>query len=119
MNTPPKIQFACPSPWEKMQAHGSGKHCAECGHTVHDFSALTKEERAVLLERAQTEKICASYYLRLSDELVTPDSSLSDRERRSVKQVGIAALSAGALALAAGCVSHPVEKKPEFSPQAG
>ena len=81
--------------------------------TIHNLSSLTLDQRAAILQRAQVEKICGSYFVRLSGELVTPESPLSPREVRGIRQVGIAALSAGALALAAGCVSHPPENKIE------
>jgi hypothetical protein len=113
MNTPPKISFACPIPWSEMKGSDVSRHCEACGHTIHNLSSLTLDQRGALLRRAQVEKICGSYFVRLSGELVTPESPLSPREVRGIRQVGIAALSAGALALAAGCVSHPSEKKAE------
>ncbi len=101
-----------------MKGADTSRYCEACGHTIHNLSALTPEQRAAILKRAKTETICGSYFVRLSGELVTPESALSLREVRGIRQVGIAALSASALALAAGCVSHPPEKKTEPSPQA-
>ena len=115
MNTQPKLAFACPMAWSEMKGSDYSRNCAECGHTIHNLSALNADERTQLLRRARNEKICGTYFMRLSGELVTPQSPLSAGEVRSIRQVGVAALSAGALALAAGCVSTPVEKSPEVS----
>lgn len=111
MSAPPKVSFACPIPWAEMKGSDVSRYCAACGHTIHNLSALASEERAKLLQRAQTEKICGAYLVRLSGELVTTEAPLSSLEVRGIRQVGLAALSAGALALAAGCVSQSSEKK--------
>ncbi len=108
MNTPPKIAFACPMLWEKMQGNDTTRFCQSCGHHVYNLSALNDHQRAELIARARTEKICGTYQLRLNGELVTPEKPLTPRERLNLKQVGLAALSAGALALATGCMSTPV-----------
>lgn len=112
MNTPPKLAFACPMPWTKMTGTERWKYCAQCGHHVTNLSLLSAAERAALLERAKTERICGSYYMRLSGEMVTPEAPLSDRERSGVRQFGVAVLSAAAMALAAGCVSKDGPQPP-------
>jgi hypothetical protein len=94
-----------------MKGSDASRYCEACGHTIHNLSSLTLNQRAAILRRAQVEKICGSYFVRLSGELVTPESPLSPREIRGIRQVGIAILSASALALVAGCVSHPSGKK--------
>jgi hypothetical protein len=73
---------------------------------------LGADERRKVLERARTERVCGSYLVRLSGELVTPETPLSPSERRSVKQFGLAALSVSALAIAAGCVTPVVQPAP-------
>ena len=74
--------------------------------------------RAALLEKARTERVCATYYVRLSGEMVTPENPLSTEEKSRVRQLGLAALSAGALALAAGCVSDSAHKQLKTTPPA-
>lgn len=85
------------------------KFCSVCGHHIPNISLLARPERLALLERAKVEQLCGSYYVRLSGELVTSDSPLSERERGKIKQFGAAALSATALAIAAGCVGPKAE----------
>lgn len=107
MNTPPKLAFACTMPWENMRDGDRAKFCASCRRTIPNLSLLSAEERAALAEKARTEKVCASFYLRLSGEMVTPERPLQEKSR--VRQFGLAALSASALALATGCISSPAD----------
>ncbi len=72
---------------------------------VPNLSLLSFEERQRILERAQTEKVCGTFLVRLSGEMVTPEKPLTPKERLGIRQLGLAALSAGALAVATGCVS--------------
>ncbi len=83
------------------------KYCSQCGHHIHNLSLLNAAERAALLARAQNERICGTYYVRLSGELVTPEAPLTARERSNAKQFGAAILSAAAMAIASGCVATP------------
>ncbi len=99
--------------WEMMRGNDITRFCESCGHHVHNLSALNDHQRAELIARARTEKICGTYQLRLNGELVTPEKPLTPREHLNLKQVGLAALSAGALALAAGCVSKPIPPAPQ------
>ena len=94
-----------------MKGGDVSRYCEACGHTIHNLSSLTRDERAAILQRAKTEKICGSYFVRLSGQLVTPEAPLLPREVRGIRQAGFAALSAGTLALAAGCVSHTPSKE--------
>lgn len=104
-------------PWTEMTGTERWKYCAQCGHHVTNLSLLSAAERAALLERAKTERICGTYYLRLSGEMVTPETPLSSRERQGVKQLGVAVLSAAAMALASGCVSTTPPKDIPAVPQ--
>ena len=93
------------------------KYCTQCGHHVTNLSLLSAAERAALLERAKTERICGTYYLRLSGEMVTPEAPLTSCERKGMKQVGVAVLSAAAMVIAAGCVSTAAPKNIPAPPQ--
>ncbi len=110
MNTPPKLSFACPLPWTEMSGSDRQKFCSQCGHHVRNLSLLSATERTALIARTRTERVCGTYYVRLSGEMVTPEAPLSPTERRSLRQFGAAALSAAALAVASGCVSQPQAK---------
>ena len=116
MDNPPKLSYACPLPWQQMTGDERRRFCSQCGHHVHNLSLLGRAEREALLARAGQERVCGTYYLRLSGGMVTPDRPLSERERRNLKQLGAAALSAGALALAAGCVTPPPAVEPTSPP---
>ena len=105
METPPKLSFACPMPWQAMSGDERRRFCAQCGHHVENLSLLSSGQRRALLDRAKHERVCGTYLVRLSGEMVTPDRPLTEPESTRVRQFGVAALSAGALALAAGCTN--------------
>jgi hypothetical protein len=105
MSSFPKLSYVCPIPWSTLKGDERQRFCEKCGLHVANLSAMGKEERETLLKRAETESVCVSFYRRLSGEYVTPDAPLTRGERSKIKQYGVAALSAGALALAAGCAS--------------
>jgi len=116
MTTPPKLSFACPLPWTKMSGTERSRFCAQCGHHVRNLSLMSDAERAELQQLARTERICGTYYVRLSGEMVTPDAPLTRTERSRMRQFGVATLSAGALALATGCVTSPNQQTSPVSP---
>jgi hypothetical protein len=89
-----------------MSGNERTRFCAACGLHVHNLSALSAAERTSLLRNA-AGRICVTYQRRLDGEFVTAESPLSPRERTSLRQAGAVALSAAALALAAGCMSKP------------
>jgi len=109
MEAPPQLSFACPLPWKNMSGDERMKFCSVCGHQIQNLSPLSRQERLALLDRAKVAQVCGSYYVRLSGELVTPDKPLSEHERGKIRQYGAAALSATALAIAAGCVAPKTE----------
>lgn len=81
------------------------RFCAACRMQVPNLSLVSSEEREAILKRALTEKVCGSFLVRLSGEIVTPEKPLTPKEQFGIRQLGVAALSAGALAMASGCVS--------------
>jgi len=105
MNTPPKLSFACPLPWDSMTGDERTRFCSKCHHQIPNLSLVSLQERQRLLEQAKTRQVCGTYYVRLSGELVTPEKPLTEREGKRIKQYGVAALSAAALAVASGCVA--------------
>lgn len=113
MNSFPKLSFACPVKWDTLRGDERERFCEQCGHRVSNLSVMSTAERQDLLARAGQERICASFYVRLSGERVTPEKPLTTEERSRVRQLGVAALSAGALALAAGCVAPAKQAKAE------
>ena len=106
MITPPKLSFVCPLPWETMSGSERLRYCSQCGHHVSNLSLLSAAERSELIARAGGDRVCGSYFVRLSGEMVTTEVPLTPEERRGVKQFGVAVLSAAALAVAGGCVTQ-------------
>jgi hypothetical protein len=113
MNTFPKLSYACPIPWAGLQGDEKARFCEKCGRTITNLSELSEEARAAFLSKPRNGELCVTYYRRLSGEFVTPESPLTHEERSKITQLGVAVLSAGALALAAGCVSAPAQKEEE------
>jgi predicted Fe-S protein YdhL (DUF1289 family) len=113
MSTFPKLSFACPIPWSELCGDERSRFCEKCGRTITNLSELSEEERRAVLSEPRVEELCVTYYRRLSGEFVTPGNPLTQEERSKIKQLGVAALSAGALALAAGCMSAPAKQKME------
>lgn len=111
MKTFPRLSYVCPIPWGTLRGDERQRYCEKCGLTVTNLSELNQTEREALLARVGTERLCVSYYRRLTGEDVTPEAPLTGEERSRIKQVGVAVLSAGALALAAGCTTSPVPQK--------
>jgi hypothetical protein len=105
----PKLAYVCPIPWADLHGDERSRFCEKCGLTVTNLSELSTAERAAVFARAGKERLCGSFYRRMSGEYVTPDAPLTAEERSKIKQLGVAVLSAGALALAAGCTTTAVQ----------
>jgi hypothetical protein len=114
----PKLAYVCPIRWDELSGSEAEKFCSKCGHRVSNLSQMSAAERAALIERARHERICASFYLRATGEFVTREAPLTTEEASRVRQLGAVALSAGMLALATGCVSHPTQLPPPAAPTA-
>jgi hypothetical protein len=121
MNTFPQLSYVCPIRWNELPGDERERFCEKCGHRVSNLSAMNAAERTALLAKLGRERVCASFYVRLSGEYVTPENPLTPEERSKIRQLGVAALSAGALALAAGCISPSEQTKlnppPKTTPQ--
>lgn len=116
MTSFPKLSYACPVPWAQLPGDERQRHCEQCGRSVTNLSELDETARREFLARPGNENVCITYYRRLSGEFVTPESPLTPQERSGIKQLGLAALSAGALALAAGCMAKPELTKTSSAP---
>ncbi len=107
----PKLSYVCPIPWADLRGDERERFCEKCGHSVTNLSELSADARHALLSKVGKERLCVSFYRRLSGEFVTPEAPLTSEERSRIRQIGVAALSAGALALAAGCAAVPGPSK--------
>jgi len=112
MGSFPKLSYACPIPWADLQGNERERYCQQCGRSVTNLSELSETERTAILAASGQGEVCVSFYRRITGEYVTPDAPLTSEERSSIRQLGVAALSAGALLLAAGCVASPAQKTP-------
>jgi hypothetical protein len=81
------------------------KYCATCRRSIPNLSLMSAADRAALGEKLKTERVCGSFYMRLTGEMVTLERPLTMREKNRVRQFGVAALSASALAMATGCMA--------------
>jgi hypothetical protein len=103
--TAPKLSFACNAPWESMSGDERTKFCATCRRSIPNLSLMSAADRAALGEELKTERVCGSFSMRLTGEMVTPERPLTVPEKNRVRQFGVAALSASALAMATGCMA--------------
>ena len=115
----PRLSYACPIPWASLRGDEKARFCEKCGRTITNLSEMSEEARAAFLSKPRDGELCVTYYRRLSGEFVTPETPLAPEERSKIRQLGVAVLSAGALALAAGCVSAPTcpKEKPKKEAQ--
>lgn len=111
MNSFPQLSYVCPIRWNELRGDERERFCERCGHRVSNLSTMSATERAALMAKIGRERVCASFYVRLSGEYITPEKPLTPEERSKIRQLGVAALSAGALALAAGCVAPSEQAK--------
>ena len=104
MSSFPSLSYVCPIRWDEMRGDERERFCSRCHRTVVNLSLLTATERADLLARTPPDQLCVSYYRRLNGEFVSAEQPLTPAESRSAVQLGVAALSLGALAFAAECL---------------
>ena len=111
MKTFPALSFTCPVPWADMQGSEKERFCNKCSRSVVNISLMTEEARAALLAAAKPGELCVAYYKRLNGECVSAENPLKPSELSRLRQYGVAAISAGALALAA-CAPAPEADEP-------
>jgi len=57
------VPSPCPVSWARMHGDDSRRVCAQCGHPVHNLSAMAGDAVARLLdERRDDEKLCVAFY---------------------------------------------------------
>jgi hypothetical protein len=118
VNPFPKLSYACPVSWAELEGDEKAKFCGKCRRTITNLSELTEEARDAFSAKPQRAECCITYYRRPSGEFVTPENPLTDEERSRIKQLGVAALSAGALLLAAGCMAPSASSAEKTKPAA-
>lgn len=56
-----EIPEPCHADWDAMRPEDKGRYCLECSKTVHDLSAMTKDEAKDFLRRSACNDVCVSY----------------------------------------------------------
>src|SRR5688500_10261308 len=75
------IPVHCPVSWEGMSGDERARFCPTCSQTVHNLSAMTREEAAALVA-AEGASACVRFYRRPDGTLVTRDCHDSRTGRR-------------------------------------
>lgn len=109
MTSFPRLSYACPIPWASMRGDERERYCSKCARSVVNVSLLTHDQREALLANPPPGGLCVSYYQRLSGEMVSAENPLTPAESGRVVQWGVAALSLGAVALAANITPNTHE----------
>jgi len=70
------VASPCPAPWEDMVGDDRVRHCGACGLSVHNLSAMTRVESAMLLKPladGQAGRVCVQFYRRADGTILTRD----------------------------------------------
>ena len=103
-----KIASPCSASWDDMIGDARVRFCGKCAKNVYNLSEMTREEGEALL--AATEKeMCVRLYKRADGTVITTDCPVGVKAKRvrRVATLALAALGAGAAAIAA-TEQHPV-----------
>lgn len=111
-----EIPEPCHADWEAMRPADKGRFCLECSKTVHDLSAMTKEEAKGFLRRTGCNDICVSFQHHEDGALVFREPAAQDAARlnavvplarlRRPRSVAAAVAGAGMAAALAACAPH-------------
>ena len=107
-----EIPEPCHADWDAMRPEDKGRFCSDCRKTVHDLSAMTKDEAKDFLRRSACNDVCVSYQHHEDGTLVflepVPRPTTVVPLARLLRPRSVAAAVAGAgmaMALAA-CAPH-------------
>lgn len=118
------IPEPCHADWDAMRPEDRGRFCFECSKTVHDLSAMTKDEARTFLRRNACNDICVSFEHDAEGTLVfdearrgpeptpepTPDPTVVPISRlRRPRSVAAAVAGVGMAAALAACTPHGEE----------
>lgn len=99
------IAAPCDVPWSSMKGDDKTRHCGECNRSVHNLSAMSKDELQAFLHAIVTAPEnallpCVSMYARQDGTVLLEDCPVGLRARRR-KALLASTLGLGGLALAA------------------
>ncbi len=111
-----RIASPCPVRWEDMTGSDTVRHCAQCNLSVHNLSAMTRDDAESLLASRAEGRLCAGFFRRADGTILTRDcpvglAAVRARVRRTAARV------AAALGLvAAGTVAAATSARESMAP---
>jgi hypothetical protein len=100
-----RVASPCPVPWERMTGDDRVRHCGQCRLNVYNFSAMTAEEVAGLIEKHEG-RLCGRFYRRADGTMITSDCPVGLAARMRRRVAWIAVRIAAAVLLAAGAFTY-------------
>ena len=79
------VAAPCPASWDAMPGGERVRSCEKCAHKVYNLSAMTSEEAAQLVARAEgkdAERVCVRFYRRSDGGVMTQDCPVGVRTLR-------------------------------------
>lgn len=111
-----EIPEPCHADWDAMRPEDKGRFCSECSKTVHDLSAMTKEEAKGFLRRTGCNDICVSFQHHEDGTLLfrepaprpaaRPAAVVPVARLRRPRSVAAVVAGAGMAAALAACAPH-------------
>jgi hypothetical protein len=107
-----EIPEPCHADWDAMRPEDQGRFCFDCKKTVHDLSAMTKDEAKSFLRRSACADICVSYQhhedgtLVFREALPLPAPVVPLSRLRRPRSVAAAVAGAGMAMALAACAPH-------------
>ena len=107
-----EIPEPCHADWDAMRPEDKGRFCFDCRKTVHDLSAMTKDEAKDFLRRSACNDICVSYQhhedgtLAFREPAPRPSTVVPVARLLRPRSVAAAVASAGMAMALAACAPH-------------
>jgi hypothetical protein len=85
------VKAPCSQDWNDMVGDDKVRLCSQCNLNVHNVSAMTDVEAAVVLKRRQAERVCVYAYQRPDGSVITDNCPTQLRKYRKKLRTTIAA----------------------------
>ena len=95
------VASPCTVSWKAMKGDDQVRHCGECKMNVFNLSALSLEEVAALVKKAEG-RMCVRFYRRADGTLLTDDCPVGLRAVRRKMRLLVGTLAASLAAAVAG-----------------
>ncbi len=97
-----RVASPCSEKWDRMTGDERARFCGLCKKSVYDLSKMTTQEAVELVrQREAGAPPCVRFFMRPDGTVMTADCP-EGRRRVLRRRWGIAAMTAGAMALVAG-----------------